>query len=50
MPDRRAANIAFALLLTVCLCGLAKRTVSAAPLQWHDLGHYREAKVNRPVG
>ena len=50
MPKRRAANIAFALLLTVCLCGLAKRTVSAAPLQWHDLGHYREAKVNRPVG
>ena len=50
MPDRRAANIAFALLLTVCFCGLAKRTVAAAPLQWHDLGHYREAKVNRPVG
>ncbi len=50
MPDRRAANIAFALLLTVCLCGLAKRTVAAGPLQWHDRGHYREAKVNRPVG
>ncbi|SVC71735.1 uncharacterized protein METZ01_LOCUS324589, partial [marine metagenome] len=50
MPDCRAANIAFALLLTVCLFGLGKRTVSAAPLQWHDLGHYREAKVNRPVG
>ena len=50
MPDRRAANIAFALLLTVCFCGLAKRTVAAAPLQWHDRGHYREAKVNRPVG
>ncbi|MBT4227561.1 MAG: VCBS repeat-containing protein, partial [Verrucomicrobia bacterium] len=50
MPKRRAANIAFALLLTVCFCGLAKRTVSAAPLQWHDRGHYREAKVNRPLG
>ena len=43
MPDRRAANIAFALLLTAIFCGLAKRTVSAAPLQWHDRGHYREA-------
>ncbi|SVB04029.1 uncharacterized protein METZ01_LOCUS156883, partial [marine metagenome] len=31
MPDCRAANIAFALLLTVCLFGLGKRTVSAAP-------------------
>ena len=50
MPDRRAANIAFALLLTVCFCGLAKRTVAAAPLQWHDRGHYREARVNRPLG
>ena len=50
MTKRRAANIAFALLLTAIFCGLAKRTVSAAPLQWHDLGHYREAKVNRPVG
>ena len=50
MSERSASSIAFALVLTVCLFGLAKPTVSAAPLQWHDLGHYREAKVNRPVG
>ena len=50
MSERSASIIAFALLLTVCFCGLGKRTVSAAPLQWHDLGHYREAKVNRPLG
>ena len=50
MPERRTANIAFALLLTVCLFAFAKPTVSAAPLQWHDLGNYREAKVNRSVG
>ena len=50
MPERRIANIAFALLLTVCLFAFAKPTVSAAPLQWHDLGNYREAKVNRSVG
>jgi len=50
MPKRRAANIAFALLLTASFCGLAKRTAAAAPLQWHDRGHYREAKVNRPLG
>ena len=50
MSERSASIIAFALLLTVCFCGLSKRTVSAAPLQWHDLGHYREAKVNRPLG
>ncbi|MBT3841845.1 MAG: CRTAC1 family protein, partial [Verrucomicrobia bacterium] len=50
MPKRRAANIAFALLLTAIFCGLAKRNVSAVPLQWHDRGHYREARVNRPLG
>ena len=50
MPKRRAANIAFALLLTAIFCGLVKRTVAAGPLQWHDRGHYREAKVNRPLG
>ena len=50
MSERSASIIAFALLLAVCFCGLVNRTVSAAPLQWHDLGHYREAKVNRPLG
>ena len=50
MSERSASSIAFALVLTVCLFGLAKPPVSAAPLQWHDLGNYREAKVNRPVG
>ena len=29
---------------------MAKRNVSAVPLQWHDRGHYREARVNRPLG
>ncbi|MBC8244790.1 MAG: VCBS repeat-containing protein [Verrucomicrobia bacterium] len=44
MSKRAVSSIAFALSLTVNFCGLAK------PLQWHDRGHYREAKVNRPLG
>jgi len=50
MSERIASRIAFAIVLSLCLFGLAKSIVSAAPLQWHDLGNYREAKVNRPVG
>ena len=44
MTKRAVSSIAFTLSLTVNFCGLAK------PLQWHDRGHYREARVNRPLG
>ncbi|MDP6753805.1 MAG: VCBS repeat-containing protein [Verrucomicrobiota bacterium] len=50
MTKRTVSSIAFAILLTACLLGLAKRAAIAKPLQWHDRGHYREAKVNQPLG
>ena len=50
MPERSASSIAFTLVLTVYFFGLAERSVKASPLQWQDRGHYREAKLNRPLG
>ena len=50
MPERSASSIAFTLLLNVYFFGLAERPVKASPLQWQDRGHYREAKLNRPLG
>ena len=50
MTKRTVSSIAFALVMSACLFGLAKRAAMAKPLQWHDRGHYREARVNRPLG
>ena len=50
MPERSASSIAFTLVLTVFFFGLAERSVKASPLQWQDRGHYREAKLNWPLG
>ena len=50
MPERSASIIAFTLVLTVYFFGLAERSVKASPLQWQDRGHYREAKLNWPLG
>ena len=50
MPERSTSSIAFTLLLNVYFFGLAERPVKASPLQWQDRGHYREAKLNRPLG
>ena len=50
MTKRTVSSIAFALVMSACLFGLAKRAVMAKTLQWYDRGHYREAKVNQPLG
>ena len=49
MTKRTVSSIAFVLVMSACLFGLAKCAVMAKTLQWNDRGHYREAQVNQPL-
>jgi hypothetical protein len=50
MPKHTVFNIFFTIEVCAFAVGFAKCVAFAKPLQWHDQGHYREARLNQPLG